>query len=298
MKVPTPPIASVAQRSWWQRQRWLLLRRTTQIGVLALFLIGPWFGIWLVKGNLNSSLAFGVLPLTDPYLLLQTLASGHVAEQAAFIGAALVVVFYDLVGGRTYCAWVCPLNVVTDAAHWLRNRFGIRTSAHLGRETRYWILGTTLLLAAASGTLAWELVNPVSMLQRGLIFTMGAAWLVALAIFLFDVFVANRGWCGHLCPTGAFYSLIGRLSVLRVATRGRQACDDCMDCFAVCPEPAVIRAPLKDALTAPLILSSQCSNCGRCLDVCSKDVFAYATRFSISSSTGRQDAVPENQNPS
>lgn len=298
MNVPTSQSTQPAPRSWWRRQRWLLLRRLTQLCVLTLFLAGPWFGIWLVKGNLNSSLTLNVLPLTDPYLLLQTLASGHLAERTAFVGAALVVALYVLVGGRAYCAWVCPLNAVTDAAHWLRSRLGIKVGAHLGRQTRYWILGLTLLLAAATGTLAWELVNPVSMLHRGLVFGMGAAWLVVLAVFLFDVFVANQGWCGHLCPTGAFYGLIGRLAVLRVDTRRREACDDCMDCFAVCPEPAVIRAPLKDAKAAPLILSSQCSNCGRCIDVCGKGVFAYATRFSVSSATDRRKTKPENPNPS
>jgi ferredoxin-type protein NapH len=30
------------------------------------------------------------------------------------------------------------------------------------------------VLAAATGTIAWELVNPVSMLHRGLIFGIGA----------------------------------------------------------------------------------------------------------------------------
>jgi phosphoribosylaminoimidazole-succinocarboxamide synthase len=58
----------------------------------------------------------------------------------------------------------------------------------------------------------WELINPVSMLHRGLIFGIGTAWMVVLAIFLFDLFVMSRGWCGRLCPVGAFYSLIGRWS--------------------------------------------------------------------------------------
>jgi len=32
---------------------------------------------------------------------------------------------------------------------------------------------------------------------------------------------------------------------VRVAAPNRKACDDCMDCFAVCPEPQVIRPALK-----------------------------------------------------
>ena len=91
-----------------------------------------------------------------------------------------------------------------------------------------------MLLPALTGTLVWETINPVSMLHRGLIFGFGAAWSIVVAIVLFDVLVMKRGWCGHLCPMGAFYSLIGKLSLLRVATPKRSACDDCMDCYAVC----------------------------------------------------------------
>ena len=51
--------------------------RNAQASVLALFIAGPWFGVWIVKGNLSSSLTLGVLPLTDPYVLAQSLAAGH-----------------------------------------------------------------------------------------------------------------------------------------------------------------------------------------------------------------------------
>ena len=54
-------------------------------------------------------------------------------------------------------------------------------------------------------------------------------------------------WCGHLCPVGAFYSLVGKFSILRISAPNRENCDDCMDCFAVCPEHQVIRPALKGA---------------------------------------------------
>jgi len=286
--VPTPPATpqragqeAVASKGWLAAHKWLLLRRASQLGILALFLLGPLAGIWIVKGNLNFSYTLGVLPLTDLFVGAQTLATGHVPERLGLIGLAIVLAAYLVVGGRSYCAWVCPVNPVTDAAHWLRTRLVIQTSAHVSSRSRYWILGMSLLLSAATGTLAWELVNPISMLHRGLIFGMGAAWMVVLTIFLFDLFVVNRGWCGHLCPAGAAYSLLGRSSVLRVSAARREACNDCMDCYQVCPEPKVIRPALKGAAkgVGPVILSEQCTNCGRCIDVCSKDVFSFGTRF-------------------
>jgi ferredoxin-type protein NapH len=274
-----PGAEAVAAKGWLAAHKWLLLRRTSQLLILLLFLVGPWFGLWLVKGNLNYSYTLDFLPLADPYLLLQGLVTGHLPEQRAVIGLVLVLLLYLAVGGRSYCAWVCPVNPLTDLANWLRMRLGIKGSAHLSRRTRYWMLAMTLVAALVSGTIAWEMVNPVSMLHRGLVFGMGFAWAVLLAVFLFDLFVMRHGWCGHLCPVGAFYSLIGRLSLLRVRLPAREACNDCMDCFAVCPEQQVIRPALKAVAGAPpVILEANCTNCGRCIDVCSKNVFAFGRR--------------------
>lgn len=276
-----PGYDAIAAKGWWKSHQWLLLRRLSQLGILALFLLGPLAGVWIVKGNIASSLTLEVLPLTDPYLALQALLAGHALEATALLGAAIVLLFYLLVGGRVYCAWVCPVNIATDVAAWLHQRLGIKRTAQFTRQSRYWILGATLLLALITGTLAWELVNPVTIIYRGLIFGMGLAWLLLLAIFLFDLFVSRRGWCSHLCPVGAFYSLLGRVSLLRVSAAGRTRCNDCMDCFAICPEPQVIRPALKGEPrgVGPLILSGNCTNCGRCIDVCSKDVFRFDHRF-------------------
>ena len=60
--------------------------------ILGLFLAGPLTGVWIVKGTLTSSLTLDVLPLTDPYVLVQALIAGHAIaatgalELAATIG--------------------------------------------------------------------------------------------------------------------------------------------------------------------------------------------------------------------
>lgn len=274
--VSTTPAAA---QGFWRRQRWLLLRRTSQCGLLALFLLGPWFGVWWVKGNLAASLWFDLVPLQDPYIALQSLlATGHMTR-TALLGVALVLTFYALVGGRAYCSWVCPVNVITDAAHWCRERLGIPPGWRPQRALRLWLLAMSVLASAATGGIVWELVNPVTMVQRALVFGLGAAWAVVVAVFLFDLLVSRRGWCGHLCPVGAFYGLVGRVSAVRVAADRREDCTDCGDCFKVCPEPHVITPALRGAgAQTRLVLSGDCTNCGRCIDVCADDVFRYALR--------------------
>ncbi|MES9945389.1 MAG: quinol dehydrogenase ferredoxin subunit NapH [Candidatus Thiodiazotropha sp.] len=272
---------AIAEKGWIKAHKYLLLRRLSQLGILALFLTGPWFGIWIVKGNLASSLTLDILPLTDPYVLLQASLSGVVPETAAIIGVLIVLVFYLLVGGRVYCSWVCPVNMVTDLAAWLRRKLGIRTTSQLSRSTRYWMLALTLILPlTVAGGIVWELVNPVSMMFRGIVFSMGAAWVMIVGIFLFDLIVAKDGWCGHICPVGAFYNLLGRKSLLRVNAAQRQACNDCMECYVICPEPQVIKPALTGEAkgVTPVILASDCTNCGRCIDICAKDVFSYGGR--------------------
>lgn len=272
---------SAPARGWWRSHRWLALRRTTQLAILALFLLGPLFGLWVVKGNLASSVTLDALPLTDPLVLLQSLAAGHRPAGQALLGAAFVTLFYLLAGGRVYCSWVCPLNAVTDAAAWLRERLGIRGGMAPSANLRYGLLAAALIAAAMTGAIAWELVNPVSVVFRGLVFGMGLAWAVVAAVFLLDLLLGKRLWCGHLCPVGAFYGLIGRVSIVRVSASRRERCDDCMDCYAVCPEPRVIGPALKGASKGlgPVIFAGECTNCCRCIDVCSQGVFRLSTRF-------------------
>ena len=277
----TPGKDAIAENGWFKAHKWLIARRFAQAFFLALFLVGPLMGFWLVKGNLASSLTLDVLPLSDPFMLIQSVFAGHDIKSDAIIGAAIVVVAYALFGGRTYCSWVCPVNLVTDVANWGRQKLQLKGGVQISRNTRYWVMVVSILVSAATGVIVWEMVNPITLLHRALIFGMGFAWAAVLAVFLFDLFVSRRGWCSHLCPVGAFYSLIGKVSFLRVSAAKRSACNNCMDCYAVCPEPQVITPALKgaDKNVGPIITSSECTNCGRCIDVCAPDVFKFTTRF-------------------
>ncbi|MBL4614465.1 MAG: quinol dehydrogenase ferredoxin subunit NapH [Magnetovibrio sp.] len=292
---------AVLENGWLAAHKWLLIRRIVQLGILGLFLAGPLADVWIVKGNLTSSLTLDVLPLSDPFILLQSLFAGHVAASSAVLGAAIVVAFYLLVGGRVYCSFVCPVNIVTDTARWLAKRFALPKGWQPSRQTRLWVMGSVLVTAMVSGVMAWEMLNPVTIIHRGLVYDFGYVWTVVLALFLFDLVVSRRGWCGHLCPMGAFYGVLGVFSMTRISATQRAACNDCMDCFAVCPEPHVITPALRGAgtKTGPVILSGDCTNCARCIDVCAKNVFQFDLRFNnfapASEGDGRDEMVSTNR---
>jgi ferredoxin-type protein NapH len=276
----TPESSAATASGWWRAHKWLVLRRTSQFSILGMFLLGPWTGTWIAKGTLASSLWLDILPITDPLIALQSFAAKQSLELTALIGAVIVTGLYLVVGGRAYCSWVCPINVVTDTAHWAHERLGPQAGGRLKRNTRLWILGLILVLSAATGTIVWEFVNPITMLYRGLLYGMGFAWVIVAGIFLLD-FITRHTWCGHLCPVGAFYGLLGKVSVVRVSAKHRDRCTECKDCLSVCPERHVITAPLTGAESGvgPIILSGDCTNCGRCIDVCPEGVFSFSTRF-------------------
>ncbi len=276
-----PYAAARIRKGFWQSRRFLVLRRLAQATFLLLFLSGPVAGIWISKGTLASSLTLGVLPLTDPFILLQSVAARHWPEATALVGAAIVLTAYLLAGGRSYCSWVCPLNPLTDLASWLRRSLGITQSAKIRPELRYYLVIAVLAVSAATGMLAFELVNPVTTFHRAIVYGAWASATGAALIFAFDLLVAKNGWCGHLCPVGAFYGVAGNATLLRVSAARRDACDDCMDCFAVCPEPQVISPALRGNKTGvgPVILSGDCTVCGACIDTCPERVFKLVHRF-------------------
>ncbi|EGQ7796902.1 quinol dehydrogenase ferredoxin subunit NapH [Vibrio parahaemolyticus] len=268
---------AIEKLGWWRAHRFLVLRRLCQLTIIALFMAGPTLGV--LTGNLSSSMLLDTVPLSDPLIVLQALATGHIPEFNALLGVVIVVVFYAILAPRAFCAWVCPLNIVTDLAAWLRRKLKIKASYRWSPAIRYWLIPVLMLGSALSGAILWTWLDPVAALHRGLVFGMGAGWVLIALVFVLDLLLVEHGWCGHLCPLGATYGVIGRKSLLRVTAVRREDCTKCMDCFYVCPEPEVLRQPLKEGDRR--VMDQNCISCGRCLDVCPEHVFEFKNRLNV-----------------
>ncbi|EJG1647730.1 quinol dehydrogenase ferredoxin subunit NapH [Vibrio parahaemolyticus] len=268
---------AIEKLGWWRAHRFLVLRRLCQLTIIVLFMAGPTLGV--LTGNLSSSMLFDTVPLSDPLIVLQALATGHIPEFNALLGVVIVVVCYAILAPRAFCAWVCPLNIVTDLAAWLRRKFNIKASYRWSPAIRYWLIPVLMLGSALSGAILWTWLDPVAALHRGLVFGMGAGWVLIALVFVLDLLLVEHGWCGHLCPLGATYGVIGRKSLLRVTAVRREDCTKCMDCFYVCPEPEVLRQPLKEGDRR--VMDQNCISCGRCLDVCPEHVFEFKNRLNV-----------------
>ncbi len=274
----------------WNNYRYLIMRRVVQAGLLLLYFGGNAWGWSVLRGNLSASRIFDTVPMSDPYAVLQMLAAGALLATDLLLGAAVATLFYLLIGGRAFCSWVCPVNMITDAAAWLREKLEINRVQNgkvpVTRNMRYWVLGLSLVISAAMGVTAFEFISPISMVHRGIVFGLGFGWAAMLVIFLFDLFVLKNGWCGHVCPLGGFYSLLGRFSLIRVH-HNEEACTLCMKCKTICPEPQVLHMVGKESIP---VLSGECTNCARCVEVCDDEALGFSIRKLVTSNkTGDND---------
>ena len=263
--------------------RYIIYRRIIQLGTLLLFFGSAHWG-WhvfdkpILRGNLSASELFGIIPLADPFATLQIFTAGHALHQEVIIGATIVFVAYLILGARVWCSWVCPINMVTDLSAWIRTKLRIKNTFRVKRNLRYVMLGISIILSFLMGVAAFEWISPIGIFHRELIFGIGAGWVFILAIFLFDLFVLKHGWCGHLCPLGAFYALLGKLSPLKISF-DKPTCTHCLECVHVCPEPQVLN--FKQAGKVGFISSGECSNCGRCVTICPEDTLKFNFRNNI-----------------
>ncbi len=257
--------------------RFLLARRFIQIALILLYGSANWFGFKFLQGNMSESLLMSKVPLTDPYAVLQMFCAGAIVGIDALIGVLIIVVFYALIGGRAFCAWVCPINLITDFANYVRRKIKVDELGRkvwLSRKTRYFILVLGLVVSFATGVAAYELVNPIGILSRGLIYGAGLGSTVIAGVFLFDLFAIKNGFCGHLCPVGGMYSLIGKFSIIRVK-HNKDNCTECMNCISICPERQVLNMIGKES---SYVSGMECTNCGRCIEVCNDDALDFKLR--------------------
>lgn len=250
--------------------------------ILLLFFAGNAYGWNVLRGNLSSARVLDVIPLSDPFAVIQSFSAGAAVAADAIIGALIIVVFYAILGGRIFCGWVCPVNMVTDLANKIRTFFNLNIawrSWSIKRGVRYWVIALSIVLSVILGVAAFEWISPIGALHRGIIYGFGFGWAFVLVVFLYDLFAVKNGFCGHVCPLGGFYSLIGRFGILRIGY-DKDKCTTCMKCIEICPENQVLHMVGKQS---GAVLSGECINCGRCIEVCDDDAVKFSNIYKTTS---------------
>ncbi len=242
--------------------KWIIARRLVQVSVIAL-IATPLLGLTFFQGNLSAAALFGI-GLADPLAFLQASLAGRVFV-ASFLGSALLVsAFYLITGGRTFCGWVCPVYLITEIGDKFRGRLGTGGRSYPLATVR-WSFAVTLALSLATGIPLFEVLSPIGISTRAVMFKAWLPLLLVAVILVVEMFVARRIWCRSLCPAGGFYSLLGRFSPARVGFT-RSLCTGCGECSRICPVEEVLVPALVDGERQ--VVSGDCTRCGDCIDIC------------------------------
>jgi len=272
------------------KNKYLILRRITQLSILFLYFGANAYGWKILEGSLSFSKLFDTIPLTDPYAFLQMLFAGAVMSTDLIVGVLVIVALYAIIGGRAFCSWVCPVNMITDLAAWVRRKThhekdNLINSIKL-KKFRYFFAIVLLIVSFISGAAAFEFISPIGIFSRAMAFGIGFGWVWLVTIFLFDAFILKNGWCGHVCPLGATYSLIGSKALIKVA-HNKDNCTNCGNCLTICPENQVLSPVI--GKKNDVIKGIECTNCGRCIEVCDDNALKFSIKNYIKGEENEKD---------
>jgi len=266
----------------YRMKRWILV-----ISIHLLFFLSFFIDLQMLEGTLSGSRFLG-FHMIDPYMTLEVfLATFHMPINI-IIGVTTITVVYLLVGGRSYCAWVCPYGILSEIGEKWHNTLvkkKIIKSRKFDHRVRYIFWSIFLVLSFTSGFLVFETFNVVGILSRAIAYGWSIALIWVLVVFGMEVFFSRRAWCTYICPIGTTYGMIGKVSALRIEWNDN--CDSCMVCHDVCFEPQVLeitKAKYKKqidekGITSQYITGADCTLCGRCVDVCHEDALKFDFRL-------------------
>ena len=155
----------------------------------------------------------------------------------ALAAPALLLLLLALVLGRCFCGWICPLGVLIDSLDLLLGPLRRKNPAALARVPWYPALVRYPPALALLGVLLLTLAAPLQVLQflHPHIWSLRIASLsplgfAFLALLAFLALFSRRLWCTTLCPLGALYGLLSRLSFFKLRLESCSACGLCDRC--------------------------------------------------------------------
>jgi ferredoxin-type protein NapH len=266
----------------YRAKRWIIV-----FIIHLLFFLSFHVDIQVLEGTLNGSRFLG-FHLIDVFTAMELFLAEHHLHINIIIGVTTIVIFYLLVGGRSYCAWVCPYGVLSEIGEKWHNTLvakKIIKNRKFDHRVKYIFWAGFLAMSAFSGYLVFETFNVVGIMSRFIAYGWSLALVWVAVVFAIEVFFSRRAWCSYVCPIGTTYGMIGKISAMRI--EWNDSCDSCMVCHDVCFESHVLeitKAKYKKqidekGIKSEYITGADCTLCGRCVDVCHVDALKFSSRL-------------------
>lgn len=180
----------------------------------------------------------------------------------------LVIVFR-----RSFCGLICPFGAIQEFFAKLGQKiFGRKFIIPKKidkplRYLKYVVLFITVFYAWKTAGLWMAPYDPWSTyahLPEGLasVWESSAVGFIVLIITIIGSIVYDRFFCKYLCPMGALYGIVGKLSPYKI-TRNEDKCINCGKCSKNCPVNI-------DVQHSKEIKTAECINCQTCVLNCPK----------------------------
>ncbi len=265
----------------WRNKRWAVL-----LVINGLFILSFALDLSLLEGSLSGSRLLGFY-LMDPYNAMQTifiaLTQGHFPSLTMnfWWGVITIFLFYTLVGGRTFCSWLCPYHFIAENLEkihdYLVKKRKIKEHTY-NQSLRYVFWVGFLILAVLTQQLVFEDLNLVGITSRALIYGPGLILFWIIFIMIFEIVYSKRFWCRYVCPVGATYGMIGSISPVTIKF-DLDKCGYCTDCQDVCLVPHELWFVKRGKATQEVhYTGNDCTKCGLCVDVCAGEALTYTIR--------------------
>lgn len=216
-----------------------------------------------------------------PIGAMQAVASSRNYSFGFYVSGFLLAV--GLLAGRAVCGFLCPFGLIQELIHKIPS-----PKIRLWKRLRYVkyavLLFLVLILPAADSNFAgvgepWfcEYVCPAGTLEAAvpllsaheeLSSAAGPLFFFKLGILIFTLIMcvfSIRFFCKVLCPLGAFYGLLNRISVLKISV-DKAKCTSCGLCRKKC---------IMEINPALECNSAECIRCGKCTASCPENALKF-----------------------
>ena len=246
-------------------------------GLLALFVVLVSFAAYLhqVLGGAKAPSIHALCPFGGLESLYQVFTTGNFISKifAGTMTLFIITLVVAILFRRSFCGLICPFGAIQEFFAKLGQKIFKRKMvipARIDKPLRYLkyiVLIVTVFYAWKTAGLWMAPYDPWSTyghLSEGLesVWKESAVGFIVLLITVLGSLIYDRFFCKYLCPMGALYGIIGKLSPFKVV-RNETICIHCGKCSKGCPMNI-------DVQNSSKVASAECINCQTCILNCPK----------------------------